>query len=107
MNPIKKFQKRIQGKDFKGIESYLCLTISAREYCDIYHKNIDSYDVYGIRGSEGQLKVPAKTEVVVGYSVFPANPNSNFERMNKAIGTALIPKDQTDLEKTVEEQNEN
>jgi len=84
------------------------LTISAREWCDMYGKKLDDYEAKGIHyevydmdfkkqlSKEFASQVPDNAEIVVGYR-FSTNPNggnvsSRIVPRDYASGTALIPK---------------
>lgn len=85
------------------IEKGKVLTISATEYCQMMGKDLNQYVPFGVHGKPTNLHVPDDTVVVVGY-------RSHIEYFDgqqgvKGVGTALVLKDKTDLEHTVEEQN--
>jgi len=96
------------GKSKSSFPLEKILTISAREWYDMYGKKLDDYEAKGIHyevydmefnkqlSKEFASQVPNNAEVVVAYKFF-TNPNggnisSRIVPRDYASGTALIPK---------------
>lgn len=73
------------------------LTVSATEYCNCHSKDIKTFDMVGVFGHPENLSVPKNTEVVVGY-----NGNYTSASIYQGCGTALVRKDDTDLNQAIE-----
>lgn len=71
------------------------LTISARDYCEMFEKELKQYEPRGVHVSERYLfgleefkkNIPEGTEVVVNFQ-FSEDPDGAY-----VCGTALIPKE--------------
>jgi len=90
-----------------AIDKSRILTISAREYCEIYDKKLSDYTAVGVH-YEGAVtsgllsmfsnSVPNEAEVVVGYTPLPifqskaGDAKSSGLAAGIASGTALIPR---------------
>ena len=91
------------------IELGRLLTISARDYCEMYGKELNQYNARGIHlecSNEGSSKyheiakqfseiVPENAEIVVGYKAYAGGRGPGFGPLliMGADGTALIPKE--------------
>lgn len=83
-------------KGVKKINADQIYSISFHDYCECVGTKPSDYKLCGVRGFCHDLKVPKETEAVVDYRLTERN----------GFGTALIRKDESDLEQTVKDQRE-